>query len=62
MGEGKNEGLEGLFFKEWPENISVPGRERGRNSVQRSEWSEGILGEVWRQREQQAERKAFDVS
>lgn len=62
MGEGQNEGLEGLLLKEWPEKISVPERERGRNSVQRSEWGEGILGEVWRQREQQAERKDFDVS
>jgi len=48
----QNEWLEGLFLKEWPEKTSVHGGERGRNSVQRSEWSEGILGEVCRQREQ----------
>ena len=61
-GEWQNERLEGLFLKEWPEKTSVHGGERGRNYVQRSEWSEEIWGEVCRQREQRAKREAFDVS
>lgn len=37
------------------------GRKRDRDFVQRSEWSEGIRVRVFRQREQQAKRKTFDV-
>lgn len=37
------------------------GRRRERDFVQRFEWSEGIWGGVFRQREQQAKRKAFDI-